>query len=132
MVSNIPFIGRRYAPDVTLQESVAEVNESLSTLPEKFTNIERELGVTAANIQTIAFEFNELADRLSLIEEELREANDVAEEYRIILTDISTRWETVEENMPAWLTTGYFAITALLIWIFINQVGVLIHGIALL
>lgn len=132
VVSNIPFIGRRYQPEVTLQDSVAEVNESLETLPESFGSIQRELDVTAANIQTMQIEFTDLAERVKLIEEELNEANEVAEEYRMILADVRTRWDVVEENMPAWLTTGYLALTALLIWIFINQVGVLIHGIALL
>ncbi len=132
VVSNIPFIGRRYQPDVTLQDSVAEVNQSLETLPEKFSNIQRELDVTAANIQTMQIEFTELAERVKLIDEELVQAIEVAEEYRMILADVRTRWDVVEENLSAWLTTGYLAITALLIWIFINQVGTLIHGIALM
>lgn len=131
VVSNIPFIGRRYQPEVTLQDSVAEVNKSLETLPESFGSIQRELDVTAANITTMQIEFTQLAERVKLIEEELNTANEVAEEYRTILTDVRTRWDVVEENMPAWLTTGYLAITALLIWIFINQVGTLFHGIAL-
>lgn len=132
VVSNIPLIGRRYQPSVTLQDSIAGVKVSLDTLPESFGNIQRELDVTAANMETIQVEMTQLAERVSLIDEEISEATRVAEEYRMILADVRTRWDVVEENMPAWLNTGYLALTALLIWIFINQVGTLIHGIALL
>lgn len=132
VVSNIPIIGRRYQPEVTLQDSIAEVKVSLDTLPQSFGDIQRELDVTAANMETIELEMTQLADRVSLIDDEISEATRVAEEYRLILVDVRSKWDTVEENMPAWLTTGYLALTALLIWIFINQVGTLIHGIALL
>lgn len=132
IVSNIPFVGKRYQPEVTLQDSIAEVKVSLDALPESFGNIQRELDVTAANIETMQVEMTQLAERISLIDKELSEAITVAEEYRMILTDVRTRWDVVEEHLPAWLNTGYLALTALLIWIFINQVGTLIHGIALL
>lgn len=131
-VSSIPLIGGRYRPEVTLQESVGEVSRSLDPLPETFRKIQRELDVSAANVDIIQSEVDQLAVEIDGIETSLSSAQSVAERYRLILVDFQGKYDRLEQRLPVLFTTIYLGLTLILIWIFITQLGLLLHGIQLM
>ena len=131
-ISGIPFIGGRYRPEVPLQDSVAEVSNSLEPLPESFNKIRRELDVSAANLDVVQREVELLGEQVQEIDTSLSEAIDVVDRYRLILVDLRDRLDVLERYLPAALNTIYLGSTAVLIWIFITQLGLLLHGIEML
>jgi hypothetical protein len=132
IVSIVPFIGPRYQPEVPLQESVASVSRSLDPLPASFGRISRELDVSAANLSVIQYEIELLVNQLDGIHTSITSAQLVVEEYRLILVELRSSLDGVENRLPAMIDTVYLAITALLISMLITQLGMLVHGIALL
>lgn len=132
VVGNIPFIGSRYRPDVSLEESFAQVNRSLDPLPKKFTDIQRQLEVASANVAVMQKQIESLTTEIAGINDSLDRAKVQAEEYRTLLRDMRDRWTALQRRLPVILTILYLGITSLLVWIFISQLGILIHGIELL
>jgi hypothetical protein len=132
VVGNIPFIGSRYKPNVSLAESFAQVNRSLDPLPKKFTDIQRQLDVASANVEVMQKQIESLSGEIAGINDSVDRAKAQAEEYRILLRDMRDRWTALQRQLPLILTIFYLGITALLVWIFISQLGILIHGIELL
>ena len=131
-ISSIPLIGGRYRPEVPLQESVAEVSRSLEPLPDSFNKIERELEVSAANLDIVMHDVKLLGDQVEEIDTSLTEAKEVVDKYRLILVDVRNRFDEIERRLPVALNTIYLGITAILVWIFITQAGLLLHGIEML
>jgi len=127
-----PYLGNGYNPDLPLQASVAEVSESLDPLPDSLTQIRRDLDVSSANVSTIKSEMETLAKQLESIQSNLVEARKVADEYSKILSGVQTRYDKFENRLPLTIDTIYIGLTGVLIWIFITQLGMLIHGIELL
>lgn len=131
-ISGIPIIGGRYRPEVPLQDSVAEVSRSLEPLPESFGKIKRELDVSAANLDVVQREVERLGEQVEEIDTSLNDAIDVVDRYRLLMVDLRDRFDVFERYLPATLNTIYLGATAILIWIFITQLGLLLHGIEML
>ncbi len=133
--SIIPFFAPPAAgtnlPRATLQQSVAEVRSSLDPVPASLGEIERQLSVTAANVAIMRSELARLAEQVTEIEKGLDGARQVAAEYRAVLDDLQRRFDRFEEGLPFILRGIYLGLTLLLGWVFINQAGMLAHGIAL-
>ena len=135
-LSRIPFIGPSlgggYNPEVTLQESFADVSTSLAPLPDSLRKIRRDLDVAAANAATLQSEIETLAGQMAGIHNSVSNAQVITEKYRKILSDVQDRYDRFEKRIPAVFNTLYIGITGILLWVFILQVGMLIHGIGLL
>jgi methyl-accepting chemotaxis protein len=131
LLSRIPLIGPIYRPRTPLQESVTSVSRSLDPLPASFARIRRELDTSAANVAVIRTEVNLLASQVGQIEESLDDARKVAEEYRVILVDLSDRLDRFQQRLPAQLDVFYYAVSLLLASMLITHAAMLIHGIVL-
>lgn len=131
VVSNIPFIGGRYRPDVPLSDSVARVSSSMAPLPGALTKIQHDLDVSAANVATIKGEVKVLGQQISSIQTSISKARGVVEDYQSILMDAQTRYDAFQKRLPVLLDVFYIGMTGLLIWIFILQLGMLLHGVSL-
>lgn len=129
IVSSIPLIGSGYKPDVPLQDSIANVNKSLEPLPDAFTRMRRDLEVSARNVDTLKTEVEGLTTQIQAIQTSLTEAQRVIDQYQGILADMQQRYDHFQARLPLLLNTLYLGLTFVLIWIFINQLGMLIHGI---
>ena len=127
-----PFLGRRYSPEVPLGTSVANVSRSLDPLPATFTAIQRDMQVASASLATVQGEVEALSRQIADIDTTISEATVVVDEYQLILTDLNERLARVQTRLPALLDTGYLALTVILIWIGISQLGALLHAAELL
>lgn len=127
-----PSLGRGYNPEVTLEESFESVSISMNPLPDSLRNIRRDLDVAAANASTLQAEIETLAGQVADIQTSVSNAQEVTETYRAILVDLQGRYTRFEERLPPAMNSIYYGITAVLVWIFITQVGMFIHGIELM
>lgn len=116
-------------PRATLQESVAEVRRSLDPVPASLGEIERQLSVTAANVAVMQAELERLVVQVEEIETGLEDARQVAGEYHAILDDLQQNFNRFIERLPFFLNAVYLGLTLVLGWVFINQAGMLAHGI---
>jgi methyl-accepting chemotaxis protein len=132
VISAVPFIGGRYRPDVPLEQSIGQVKSSLDPLPEALTKIRGDLDQSASNVSTVKSEINALGKQIGAIKSSVSDAQKVTKEYRVILTDVKTRYGTFETRLPTILNGLYMGLTVLLGWLLVNQFGLLIHGIGLL
>ncbi len=126
-----PWLGNGYDPELPLQASVANVSRSLTPLPSALTQIRRDLDVSSANIATIKAEIDILAKQVDAIQNSLADARSVVNQYDKILSDMQTRFDAFEKRLPGWINTFYIVLTVFLVWIFITQTGMLIHGLTL-
>lgn len=127
-----PSLGRGYDPDVTLEQSFINVAASMQPLPDNLRKIRRDLDVAAANASTLQAEIETLAGQVADIQTSVSNAQRVTETYRKILVDLQGRYDRFEERLPLVVNTIYYGITAVLVWMFITQMGMLIHGIELM
>jgi hypothetical protein len=132
LLARIPLIGPIYRPRTPLQESVISVTRSLDPLPASLARIRRELDTSAANVAVIRTEVALLAAEVGNIESSLEEARVVAEEYRVILVDLSDRLERFEQGLPLQLDIFYYAVTLLFASMLLTHAAMLIHGIVLI
>lgn len=128
VISSIPLIGPRYRPEVPLQESVAQVSDSLAPLPGSFETISRQLDVSAAHVATVRFEIETLAEQVDEIDQSITQAKEVVDDYSDVLDGMQARYDKAAGDLPLALDIIYIGLTTLLIWIFITQLGLLIHG----
>lgn len=127
-----PSLGRGYNPEITLEESFASVSTSMNPLPDSLRKIRRDLDVAAANASTLQAEVETLAGQVSDIQISVSNAQKVTETYRKILVDLQERYTRFEDRLPLVLNTVYYGITAFLVWMFITQIGMILHGIQLM
>jgi methyl-accepting chemotaxis protein len=126
------YLGNGYRPDLPLQESVAKVNQSMDPLPDSLKKIRRDLDVSSANVATVQAEIAALATQVEDIQTSIKDARQVVVEYQRILSTVQARYDTFEKRLPVRIDTVYFGLTAVLIWMFITQLGMLLHGIELM
>lgn len=127
-----PSLGRGYNPEITLAQSFEDVSTSMDSLPDSLRKIRRDLDVAAANASTLQVEVETLSGQVAEIQTSISNARKVTETYRAILVDLQSRYDGFEDRLPAFLNAVYWGITVIFVWVFIIQVGMLMHGIQLL
>jgi hypothetical protein len=131
IVSSIPFVGSRYRPAVPLQESVANVSESLAPLPDAFLKIQADLETASANAETLRGEMDTLGDQIEDIGQSVSEARQVVTEYESILASVQTRYDSFQARINRWMTIAYASLTTFLVWMVLSQIAALMQAIAL-
>lgn len=135
-LSSIPFVGPsltgRYTPEVPLAQSIEEVNRSLDPLDESFGKVQDDLETASASMATIQAELESMTEQLADIEQSIKEAKAGVREYQTIMEDTRDRVKTLEQRVPVVVDTTYLALTIVLIWVGISQLGALLHAAELL
>jgi hypothetical protein len=135
-INSIPliggYLGGGYRPDLPLQESVAKVNKSMDPLPESLKNIQQELEVSSANVETVRVDLAGLATQIDSIQSSIKDAQKVVIEYQRILSDMQERYDRFEKRLPGMINGFYIGMTTVLTWVLITQFGTLLLGIELL
>jgi hypothetical protein len=132
-LANLPLVPRNlYNPPVPLHTALGQVSDSLENMPQALTTIEESLTTTSANMITIRGEISLIADDLSEINLSLVEARGVIGDYQVLVTDLQTRADRLEQDMEAGLNILILVLSFILVWIAISQLGLLVQGIDLL
>jgi len=118
-----PSLGQRYRPEVPLNESIAEINRSLDPLPKSFTTIQNDMKSSSASMATVQGEIETLSKQVGEIETSLANAKREVNQYQLTLASVQDRLDKVEKQVPVYLNMACLALTVVLIWLGISQVG---------
>ncbi len=117
-----------YDPDVPLTESIDNITTSLEPLPGSMANIAVSLNSTAESLKTVDPSLDALATSLGSMKGRFLEAQDTIKGYRGLVQDISSSVSDLREHVPGWIRTATVAISILLVWFGLIQVGLFAQG----
>lgn len=127
-----PFLTSRYTPEIPLHTSVEQVNRSLDPLSESFTQIQRDLEIASSSFDTIGGEVEALSEQIDDIETSIDEARFVVDRYTELLDELRQKVNSLEKNLPVLIDTTYLALTLVLVWLGVSQLGSLLHALQML
>jgi methyl-accepting chemotaxis protein len=132
-LANLPLVPRNlYNPPVPLHVALRQVSESLDSMPQALNTIEESLSTTSANFEVIQGEISLIAEDLSGITTSLSEGRAVIEEYQVLVADLQTRADRMEQEIDSGFAFLTLVLSFILVWTAISQIGLLLQGIDLL
>ena len=131
-IAGIPLIGARYKPTVPLEDSVAQVSESLDDIPRVLSRMESNLELTAGSLEAVEADIESLSESIGEIKTSLATAQEVMVEYQSIVDEAQAGLENVKTGLPVWLRWITLGTTAFLIWLIIAQAGLFTQGLELI
>jgi hypothetical protein len=132
-LTSIPFSPvKAYKPEVPLHTALAEVANSLDTLPPSLASINTSLQDGKANLGDLEAEINKISDTTQGISLALGSAQTVIEQYQTITTKLKVRTEAIQPNATAWITAISWILSFGFAWLLIAQISLGMQGINLL
>jgi hypothetical protein len=132
-LTSIPFSPvKAYKPEVPLHTALAEVANSLDTLPPSLASINTSLQDGKANLGDLEAEINKISDTTQGISLALGSAQTVIEQYQTINTKLKVRTEAIQPNATAWITAISWILSFGFAWLLIAQISLGMQGINLL
>ena len=117
-----------YDPPVPLNQSLKNISSSLEPLGDSFSQIEQNLKDGSQSIEQVTDDINQLADTLAEVDETLIEAKGVSTQFQDALNQQKEIINTLQSNIePAIMWTSR-AVSLVLIWLVIAQLGLLWQG----
>ena len=116
IISSIPLIGAKYAPNKPLGESIADVSDSLNSLPASFDEIDQNIQDAGNSLYDVELSITELASTINEIDSTLDDAQSVIKDYQDITADLEEKIVDVQEKIPFWVKTLYTVSVILLLW----------------
>jgi hypothetical protein len=120
--------GVSYEPEVSLADSVGEIDAELAGLPASLQEVAENLGTVGGDLESTQEEIDALGQRVLEIEATIEESRIVIADYRVTLDDLAVNLAVLEERTPAWLGRGRTVVTFLLIWFGLAQIGLFWQG----
>lgn len=127
-LANVPFIGIKYNPDVSLHESLGKVADSLAKIPDGLANLQKSLGDTGSGLSQTADETKNLALSLDKIKTNLADAVKVVQLYQAEVTQLQATVRNLRANIGTIVTVLALALSFIIVWIAVVQVQMLFKG----
>lgn len=124
--------GVEYAPPVPLHTSIAQVSDSLDSLPASFSEMQIGLDTTANNLARIETDIAGIADNIGQTDASLADARSVVAQYQAVVADLQAEVVTIREGLPRWLRLLRWGISLTLVWLGIAQLGLLSQGLEII
>jgi hypothetical protein len=131
-MSKIPFIGINYNPTIPLNKALGEVSTSLDPVQSSLKDFQTNLGNTKLSIDGLNTQISTLDQKIVVINDNLLEARKTISSYSTQVDSLKASVEGAETKLPRWITTLAWALSAVILWLVLIQVGVLIQGVTLL
>jgi len=131
-VSNLPFMGDVYNPEVPLGEALLNISDSLDPIPEKASDIGDELESNQGNLDTLNQDLIDLAVTITEINTNVSSAQDVSEAYQADIATLITTSEDLQTQVTNGVAAMDFALTVFLAWLGFTQVGLFTQGLDML
>jgi hypothetical protein len=132
IISRIPLIGARYAPDVPLATSIERVNTSLDPLPDTLSDVQTNLVNTSEDIARLEGDLEALSTHIQDLNTQLKDAHAVLSDYQAITLETQAGLAGLEENTPNMVQAFIWAFGAFLLWLLLSQLGLLLLGLHML
>ncbi len=117
-----------YNPPVPLNESLNNISASLEPLGDSFSQIEANLKDGSESITQVTDDINQLADTLAEVDNTLIEAKGVNREFQKALDQQKEIIDTIQTNIEPAILWSSRAVSLVLIWLVIAQLGLLWQG----
>ncbi|GAB4478566.1 MAG: hypothetical protein Kow00124_23130 [Anaerolineae bacterium] len=117
-----------YDPEVPLTESIDSIATSLEPLPGSMAEIAVSLSSTAESLEEVAPSLDRLGTSLGSIAGRFVEAQDTIRGYRGLVEDIGSSVSDLRDRVPGWIRTATLAISILLVWFGLIQIGLFTQG----
>lgn len=125
-------LGIDYDPAIPLDQSVAEVNAGLDSIPTRLTDIKEDLLRTDQSLGDSASSLEQLGESLIAVSQDLASASMVLQEYRGLVARATRQVRAVRWNIRQQIQTGRLVLTGVLAWLALSQLGPLYLGCRLL
>lgn len=125
----VPLLGLpRYNPPAPMYESLVNVSTSLEPLASSFTQIESDMATARENLDTVNQEITTLANTLDQVDTTIEDARTVTGQYQDVIEQQRAVVNSLQGNLDTGIHWAGLAISMLLVWLAIAQVGLLSQG----
>lgn len=129
LIASIPFYtGPAYTPENTLGNALAQISLSLDPLPQTFDTLSDNMQVASASLQVLQGDSVQIAEQIGELSTNLTEAQTILSNYQTSLTQLKTQLHDIKTDLPRAITNGAWALTLIILWIGITQIGLLTQG----
>jgi hypothetical protein len=129
VLTSIPFSPvSAYKPKVPLHTALADVSNSLDSLPASLTTIHTSLDDGKGNLAVVEDELNKISDTTKDMNLALGNAQTTIGHYQAVTKQLKARVETMRLGAPEWIRTIIWLLSFILIWVLISQLGLAIQG----
>lgn len=131
-LSNVPLIGLDYDPQESLSSALGVVADSLDPLPQSIKGIGDDLDSMGTSMLTLQTDIQVISEDVTTISKNLEDAQIVVAQYQEQIDEIEISVNKGIEQLPNWVKYTVWALTFLLVWMMVAQVGLLTQGIHLI
>lgn len=114
-------LGINYKPENALDDTVLDLGTSLDGVPESLRSLDANLGVASENLSVVGQNLEVIAGELDQLNNTLKEIEPLIDEYLRLTTETSDLIRLMNSQLDRQLQTIQLAVTALFIWIGLNQ-----------
>ena len=126
LVASIPIIGTNYSNQTPLYNSVAQINESLTKLPDNMSNLQENLDKASTAFTALNDNLENLSSSVEDIETNLEDAGEVITSYQELVSQAQEKTGHAIEIIPSrvrWIAAG---LTLLFVWAILIQAGLIL------
>jgi uncharacterized protein YoxC len=132
IITNLPFIGRRYSPEMPLSESVSNVSTSMDNLPKTLSSMESDLTTTSEDLQSLKEDVEILSSSLGEIKASIKVMQKALDSYQSSVSSLKERLGTFKKNLPGYMTALSVSVTLFFFWLSAAMISQFLHGLELL
>lgn len=130
-LASVPLIRLDYDPPVPLHEALGELSASMNNVPESLATMETSLSEAGDSLEVMQSDIESIAANLEGIITSLQDSREVVEQYQDIVAQTQSQIQNLEQVLPTYANWIAWALTLILVWIVVLQVGMLVQGIDL-
>jgi ABC-type transporter Mla subunit MlaD len=124
-------LGIVYDPPVPLDQSVAEIDDALGTLPEDLTGMESSFDDTSRNLGLTADSIDQIAENLELISLDLDTTSEILVDYVDLVGRAIKQVRLVRRDIRQKVNSTRLVLSGILVWLALSQAAPLYLGCSL-
>jgi methyl-accepting chemotaxis protein len=115
-------LGIDYNPEVSLDDSVLQIGQSLDGVPDSLRALGTDLDVANDNLENISSNITTIASDLEALGDNIQQIDPLVDEYIQLISDIEQLVIQTQVKLDSQLETAKLILTLLFVWIGINQI----------
>lgn len=115
-------LGINYDPEVSLDDSVVGIGQSLDGMPDSLRALRTDLDIAGDNLVAISTFVGEIAADLETLGGSVKQIEPLIDDYIQLVADVQQLIEKTQERLNTQLETAKLIVLLLFVWIGINQI----------
>jgi len=132
IITRLPLIGARYAPEKPLGDSIAEVSSSLEEVPESLKEMGKGLSSASKDLDSIQVNLDALSSSLKKTSIQIDDAKTILSSYKAVLDNSKSGLSASKDRLVKGFAVVLWGISFFLVWLLIAQIGLALQGLDLL